>query len=412
MPRLVGERLSNLMSSQQPFILVIGHSARRSGAPVLLLELLKQISETTDLQFRIVLRQGGELLTEYRKLAPTFLWSPEPDWLPLRGKRITSIATTAREANRLKRFARGASLVFNNTITNGSLLAKLSFLNCPVITYVHELQSAIAQATTPADFREVLSRTNFFLVVSAAVGENLVSSHQVDRQKISISHPAVPLVEREQRWRNVLRTAFREQQAISPDAVVIGVVGSAELRKGIDLLVPLARLYTTMFPADDVHFVWLGVDRHSNAWRSLAGDETEIAIADRVYWLEHRAKPEEVMASFDIHLLLSREDPYPLVMLEAGLLEIPTVCFAGAGGGEEFVREGGGVSVEFGNLLSMANALHELACDPAQRSDMGARAKRTVLSGHTVPLAAEALSKILSTSTAGNYPSQMTRIHD
>ena len=56
------------------------------------------------------------------------------------------------------------------------------------------------------------------------------------------------------------------------------------------------------------------------------------------------AEVHDNYAAMDVFALTSREDPFPLVMLEAGGHGLPTVCFAGAGGAEEFAgpAPGGG----------------------------------------------------------------------
>ena len=46
-------------------------------------------------------------------------------------------------------------------------------------------------------------------------------------------------------------------------------------------------------------------------------------------------------------MLTSREDPFPLVCLEAAALGISTICFADAGGMPEFVRDDAGFVVPY-----------------------------------------------------------------
>jgi hypothetical protein len=49
-------------------ILFVGHRADRTGAPILLLHLLRWLRENTELCFELLLLKGGDLEPEFRKL--------------------------------------------------------------------------------------------------------------------------------------------------------------------------------------------------------------------------------------------------------------------------------------------------------------------------------------------------------
>ena len=53
---------------------------------------------------------------------------------------------------------------------------------------------------------------------------------------------------------------------------------------------------------------------------------------------------------FDVFALMFREDPFPLVCLEAALLEKPNLCFARAGGASELVESDSGFVVPYLDL--------------------------------------------------------------
>ena len=88
------------------------------------------------------------------------------------------------------------------------------------------------------------------------------------------------------------------------------------------------------------------------------------------------------MACFDIHLLPSREDPYPLVVLDAAAFAIPTVCFSDAGGTPEFVEDDCGYCVPYGDLLVMAYKLNTLVVNTELRTKMGLTAREKVYKKH------------------------------
>jgi glycosyltransferase involved in cell wall biosynthesis len=63
---------------------------------------------------------------------------------------------------------------------------------------------------------------------------------------------------------------------------------------------------------------------------------------------------------FDLLFLSSREDPYPVVVLEAALMKIPTVYFAKSGGINEFVTDDCGWQIETFSPGDAANKIVSL----------------------------------------------------
>ena len=59
----------------------------------------------------------------------------------------------------------------------------------------------------------------------------------------------------------------------------------------------------------------------------------------------------------DLFLSLSREDPYPLVVLEAARYKIPSLCFEESGGAPEFVEKDAGSVIPFLNLNRLSEEI-------------------------------------------------------
>ncbi len=79
----------------------------------------------------------------------------------------------------------------------------------------------------------------------------------------------------------------------------------------------------------------------------------------------------DYVACFDLFTLTSREDPYPLVILEAGLNHNPVLCFDGSGGSPDFVGTDTGCLVPYLDLSAMVSALARLTDNPAERTRLG-----------------------------------------
>jgi glycosyltransferase involved in cell wall biosynthesis len=102
-------------------------------------------------------------------------------------------------------------------------------------------------------------------------------------------------------------------------------------------------------------------------------------------------------------VLPSREDPLPLVAIEAAKCGLPLVCFADAGGTPDLVGEDAGFVVPLEDTETMADKILKLVEDPDLRKNMGKRAREKFLSQFTVE---RTTPKILSTCRriAGQKP--------
>ena len=369
-------------------VLFVSHKANRSGAPVLLLNIIREFKKTTNVPIQVLLMEDGVLAKEFKAVGKTFTWNKKTaaktlDANPL-VRLVNRIAFVLRGTFILFKL-RNTSLVFLNTITNGPMHKKLLFLKCRFICYVHELDAAINMLTNKNSLEITLNHTNLFLSVSEAVKENLICNHNVNENLIKVV--ASPFLENELLRNKNDYAAFvqsiKEKNKISPEAVVIGISASNEWRKGFDLFVPLVKIYFELFPGSNVYFIWKGFrNENASAWFDLY-DYQRAGIDKQALLVEHGEDNIEWMAAFDIHLLLAREDPYPLVVLEAASLAIPTICFANAGGSPEFIENDCGFIVTYGDLLTMAKRIKELVGDTTMRKAMGKKAQEKLALRHS-----------------------------
>ena len=380
-------------------ILFVSHKANRSGAPVLLLNIITAFKIKTGLPIQILVLEDGELVEDFKKLAPTFVWNkrkiPDPSSLLSIIKAVISRITIILKGFYILFRVRGASLVFFNTITNGHLHKKLLFLQCKYICYVHELQAAIHMLTNENSLAVVLQHTHIFLAVSNAVKENLVTKNNVNPNIVKVVASPVSMVVRDKMQYASFINTFKKTNNIPGDAVIIGVAGANEWRKGFDLFVPLITLYFNLYPASNVYFTWKGFKAQSVSSFFDLYDCKKAGMPERMLLIPHGNDSMEQMACVDIHLLLSREDPYPLVVLEAASFGIPTVCFSGGGGSSEFIEKDAGYCVPYGDLMQMARRLNELAENSIVRNEMGLNARKKLAVRHNEKEAMDEMIQLL-----------------
>jgi glycosyltransferase involved in cell wall biosynthesis len=100
----------------------------------------------------------------------------------------------------------------------------------------------------------------------------------------------------------------------------------------------------------------------------------------------------------DIFVVTSREDPYPVVALEAALFGMPILCWNRGTGTRELVEQGAGITVDYLDINAMADAVLELKNDPERREKLGEKACE-LAKEHDINQAGEKIYDILRNMT-------------
>ena len=392
--------------------LLIGHDASRTGAPLVLLRLIRWLRERTAMRPSVLLLEGGPLADDFRALTPTWILQEalESSIVPLSLRRSRGFQWLANAgARRIVRqiAATKPDLIYANTAAVRPGLDLLEGIDAPIVVHIHELETVLRSIGT-FNVAKVLRRADRVVAASLAVRENLVARHGVDPTRLDVVHEFIPtapsLIGVRDDRRRMLAEALGVDLAEGVGLVV--AVGNLGWRKGSDLFVPLARSVLSRLGGRPVHFVWIGgflgeVDRHRR--------EAETAgLGGVVHYLGSRPDPLNLFDACDVFALLSREDPYPLVMLEAAALGKPIVCFGGSGGAPEFVEGDAGVAVPYGDVESMAVRVVELLGDPDRRDALGNAARDKVQAEHDLEIAAPRILDVIRRAVEGRRPDRVT----
>lgn len=368
-----------------PRILAVSHDAGRQGAPIVLLQLLQWLRKREAVDFDVVLSVDGPLRPEFEDLARTVVFDPfSTMWRGLRGlfRMLPPTMRCSILQKRLRIALRGRQydLIYSNTVANEELLQALRWLDCRCVVHVHELEYAIRRVgpkTKP--LREL---GDHFIAVSDAVRDNLLARHAIPADRISVVHEAVPS--------SGVRGIDSSPRAEGAPAV-IACCGVGDPRKGVDLLPRLAGELALACADQSFLIRWIG--RVDPEWHDLLHlDLDRLGLVDRVEFLGELADPRVVLEDADVFVLPSREDPFPLVCLEAAQCGLPIVCFADAGGAPELVEEDAGRVVPYLNIRAMAAAVAEIVGDQELRARLGRRGQEKVAMLYSVDRQA---SKIL-----------------
>lgn len=353
-------------------VLVISHDACRNGAQMVLLTILREWTRTRPFHFKLILVEDGVLRSEFESLCPTLT--------------LSDFVDPERRKMELVRFTSPApDVIYSNTVVNGPTLASLRFLDCPVVTHAHELQASIERWAPGRVMAATLDCTDHFIAVSPPVAKNLRETHQVASGAITTLYPSIELAG------DVPRRVGDELGLSSPDVVVFGC-GTIDWRKGPDLFVQIAAKAASV--NTNLRFIWIGGGAKAER-ESITNMIQTAGLEGIVRFLGEKANPRDYFPLGKIFLLSSREDPFPLVALEAADAKMPVVCFEGSGGMPDFVGTECGVVVPRGDINAAAAAILTLAEDEPLRARLGAAAASKVSRLHTSKTAAADVATLL-----------------
>jgi glycosyltransferase involved in cell wall biosynthesis len=381
-------------------ILFIGCDGLVAGSQILLLSLERWLRAHTSVEMGTILLGGGELVRPYGACGPVIVW-PEL---------VQRIPDPAARREHLRSLFGGFDLIYGNTVVAASIYRELEPLGVPVLSHIHELERSIRSYVSGSAVEALKSQTRQFIGCSAPVAANLEANHAVPPERIRTVHAFIPSHASRGDSPGPARLALRDSLGIPRDARVVVGCGTIYWRKGVDLFVQTAiRMKAQGGPVP--LFLWIGTQywdldgpsRELMSWKAIEDLIDAHGLRDRIRFLGERSNPRDHFRAADVFFLPSREDPFPLVCLEAAQDGTPTVCFAEAGGIPDFVSDDAGIVVPHLDVDAAARAIRSLVDDPERRDRLGRQAAEKVARRHVDDVAMpEILAEIHR--TAGTAP--------
>src|SRR5262249_16445527 len=319
--------------------LLTSHDANRTGAPIALLGLLAELSQRSEFECWVLLNRGGALEAKFASYAPTLNLGRLLRYGASRQSILGMVAVLFGQYA-----IRGFALC--NTIATPDLNATLARYGVSVVSWIHELPESIdAFYGGEATFKTILEASKVFICPSEFARQALLHRYRpVQPEKFQVIYYGVAQQRRAQS-REQVRSSVLEELGIPPDATVVLGCGTVDRRKGVDLFVRVASRLLTTSAAENFWFVWVGDAYDSRFLSSCRHDARTLGVANRLVFTGERNDVERFFAAADIFSLTSREDPYPLVNLEAMAAGLAIVAFEDAGGAQEVLKDGRGVLV-------------------------------------------------------------------
>ncbi|WP_029272117.1 glycosyltransferase family 4 protein [Flavobacterium sp. KJJ] len=338
-------------------ILLISHDASLTGAPILLLNLAGLLLKNNE-DIVFLLKEGGVLESDFALMAPTYNLKEDK-------KSLWNILNTKKSIIDDKNFLKQFDVIISNTITNGEVLEIIrKNYNGNIISYIHELEIGAKAFSNENSINKLIKSSTTFWVPSSIVNDFLIDKYKISPDKIFIMPYYIPS-----------NASDFKIESNSENQFVVGGCGTIDWRKGVDLFIVIAIQLFIKYPKASIVFKWAG---------ALPGIELErlnyqvrkCNLEGKVFFEIASSNLNNFYNSIDLFLLPSREDPYPLVILEAANFSVPSICFDSVCGSKDFIiNSKGGLVVPFLDINETVEAIINFYNDINFTKKLGENAK-------------------------------------
>ncbi|MBU3682903.1 MAG: glycosyltransferase [Phycisphaerales bacterium] len=387
-------------------VLFVGCDGLVAGSQVLLLNTLRWMRSHTGIEAKIILIGGGDLVPEYARCGPVVVWNDL----------LASMPDRAQRRRELLRLFGDVDLVYGNTVIAAGIYDELSALGKPFLTHVHELEKSIRAYATPEALAAMVRHSTRLIACSPPVAQNLVDNHGIDAGRLRTVNAFIERRAADSRPRGALRRSLGLPER---GFLVVGC-GTVYWRKGVDLFIDAAARCRRLGLVD-ARFVWIGAQhwdadpqsRRLGSWRDIMQRVDQEGLSGSVEFMGPLPSAREHFAAADVFFLPSREDPFPLVALEAAQCGTPIVCFAGTGGMPDFVADDAGIVVPHLDVDAAAAAIAQLHQDRPMRERLGAGAAAKLGRLHVDDIAVpEIVEEIRNASGTGPLVSVVVPVYN
>lgn len=368
---------------KQRRVIFVSHEATRTGAPKIILNILKHFKQECDIQCETILQSGGHLAKEFQEHSIVDCFSVDAKNQEEIQKRVARLVN--REKNNLP------VLAICNSMESRQIAGELAKHDVPCISLVHELPSSYVED----DYRTIFEASRKVVFPAEAVREAAGRLLQLPQGQSVVLPQGLLDPEFGQRiTREKAYAQIRKELSLPKDAFIVLGCGTLDLRKGIDHYAAIARRVSDTNHSDTpIHFVWVGQGprwAHS-PYHYVMLDLDQSRARDFVHFVGERPDVEPYFVGADAFMMSSRVDPFPCVIHEAMASSLPVITFANSGGASEALDNGAGIIVPYADYEQAAHVIRMLASQPEVANGIRARSFERVQSRYRFDEYAEKL---------------------
>lgn len=327
-------------------IIVVSHNANKEGAPLLALNIVKNLRDYFSFEVVTILASGGELIPEFKKISKVY--------------RFDLLSNKERNELFADLHGYGFDLALCNTSVVGDIVESLKQNNIKCISLIHELPYVVKIAKLEQSFEKILNNSDLLVFPAEYVKNKLGEKFSVDDKRSRVRNQGRYMGNPYIFKKKDAKRDLRKHLNCSSETKIILNIGSGEYRKGLDLFVDtgieLAKTYKNIL------FVWVGVCKPED----MTAAKSKIKKAKANDFFKFIGFEKEIglfYSGADVFFLSSREDPFPSVYIDAVSAGLPVVAFSDSGGFVETQKEISGSLIDDYDTNAVACEIHDLLVD-------------------------------------------------
>lgn len=312
-------------------LVLVGHDAYKHGAQLLTLNIFKTLKQRFGIDVVCILLDGGPLVDDYKKIGETLVANGSLDT-------FKDLVQGLAENNYTQ-------AVCNTTVT-GLCTEVLVNANFEVVSLIHELKTLIAEYSLEEHAKTIANKASKVIFASQFVQDSFegVVGPLGDKGIVKPQGIYQTLVEDKQAPK-----LLRKKLNLSSDAKIVVNSGFADLRKGFDLFIQIAK--EAVKRDDSFHFIWLGsIEPSLESW--ILKDIKATALMKHIHIVPFTLEISLYLEGANVFAMTSREDPFPSVVLESLALGTPVVGFENGGGFVDAIAK-----PQFGTIVPMGDTI-------------------------------------------------------
>lgn len=349
--------------------IIVTHAADLSGAPQIILKVAEYLNKKHNYNCLTFSLQEGVLLNNFRKYGETFVVD---DNNIIKNKNISVKKYLSVNPSRY-------SFALVNTACCVSIMPDIKKNNIPLISFIHDYTYAWHE-----NYLKILYDKSDRIVYSTQfMVEKNKHDYNFDLSKTSIIPQGLYKEEFLDADLDLLRSETRKKLGIPENAFVVMGCGSIHPRKGIDVFIQTAIQTISLVPEKDIYFIWLGGTLQSNSpdmyIRFLHRDIVNTNNENRILFYEPVVNVVPYYAAADIFFLSSREDPFPTIVFEAFISELPVIGVEGSSGAIELLKRCKNFVVPYTRRAEVSQEIVKLIDQPKILEEAGKNGKELIL---------------------------------
>lgn len=359
-------------------VLLVSHQATLTGAPRVLADLGRALAQmSVNVVFLFI--EGGVELESYSKIGHVYL--------------LSQFHNSFEDAVKSLIFNHGPRVAVFNTITTTHYAETLKRLDPDIkcLGWIHELPTVINSffggRPTAIDAHSYCDKLAFG---SDYVRQQFAHEYGVNGATLGVlpyiwKVPMLASVANVNGNDEMLASSISQDQNDEKIILLIGC-GTAEPRKGLDIFIRVAHNVLENCPNEykaRIKFEWHGCPSYSDNYVDFCKhDAKRLGLG---HCIEFKPVSDEFasrLAKATAFMLTSREDPYPLVILDSMANGVPFLCFEDAGGAASIANSGAGIAIPYGDEHLFAAKINDLIDNSAECEKLGRAGKKKVILDH------------------------------